>query len=66
MFGSNLHEKLGIDYNNVTNRFRPILLPISQENYFVQIVCGEYHTLGLTDEGKIWGWGGTWHKKQAS
>lgn len=27
------------------------------------MTCGDYHTLALTNEGKVWGWGGTLHKK---
>jgi alpha-tubulin suppressor-like RCC1 family protein len=66
VMGSNLHEKLGIDLVNVINKSRPTPLPLAQMEKLQQVVCGDYHTLALTEKGQIWGWGGTWHKKQVS
>lgn len=66
MMGSNLHEKLGLDIVSVTCKSRPTQLPLSSIEKITQVICGDYHTLALTDKGQIWGWGGTWHKKQIS
>ncbi len=28
-----------------------------------QVACGDYHTLCLVDDGTVFAWGGTLHKK---
>lgn len=28
-----------------------------------QVSCGDYHTLALLEDGSVYGWGGTLHKK---
>ena len=27
------------------------------------VACGDYHTMALTEEGHVYAWGGTLHKK---
>lgn len=66
IFGSTLHGKLGIDNIQYTNISNPILFPPSREEAVQQVACGDYHTLCLFENGEVWGWGGTLHKKLAS
>ena len=28
-----------------------------------EVACGDYHTMCLTEDGKVYSWGGTLHKK---
>ncbi len=63
LFGSALHNKLGISNKGLKNISNPTLFPASKEQPVVQIACGEYHTLCLFENGEIWGWGGTLFKK---
>lgn len=63
MLGSSLHQKLGIDIQGNTNIGRPTKLPLSEQRQVIQVSCGDYHTLALIEDGTVWGWGGTWHKK---
>lgn len=66
LFGSTLHGKLGIEgisYSNISN---PQLFPLSKDTPVIQVACGDYHTLCLFENGEVWGWGGTLHKKIAS
>ena len=63
VFGSTLHEKLGIDNCGLKDISKPTLLPLSEEIQFCQVACGDYHTLGLSSDGEVWSWGGTLHKK---
>lgn len=63
MMGSTLHGKIGIPnlpYNNVV---RPKLFPMSKEDCVVQVECAEFHTLCLFEDGRVFSWGGTLHKK---
>ena len=63
MLGSTLHKKLGLDHNNVMNISKPTLFPESLQNPVKQVSCGDYHTLALFENGEVWAWGGTLHKK---
>lgn len=65
LFGSTLHGKLGIDNIQYTNISNPILFPLSKDGPVQQVACGDYHTLCLFENGEVWGWGGTLHKKLA-
>lgn len=63
IWGSTLHGKLGIPSSNYTNVAFPTLFPLSKNRRVVQVVCGDYHTLCVFDNGEVYGWGGTLHKK---
>ena len=63
LFGSTLHEKLGLGHLGVVNVHNPTLFPESKNEEICQVACGDYHTLALFDNGEVWGWGGTLHKK---
>lgn len=65
IFGSTLHGKLGIEGIQYTNVSYPMLFPQSKETPVQQVACGDYHTLCLYENGEVWGWGGTLHKKLA-
>jgi len=59
--GSHLHGKLGMPSSGILNltKFNYIPLPVRAK----QVACGDYHTLCLSDDGQVWAWGGTLHKK---
>jgi len=63
IFGSTLHGKLGIENVNYTNVSNPMLFPLSKDNPVRDVACGDYHTLCLFENGELYGWGGTLHKK---
>jgi alpha-tubulin suppressor-like RCC1 family protein len=63
MFGSTLHGKLGIEGLNFNNVSHPTLFPLSRKNPVKEVACGDYHTLCLFENGEIYGWGGTLHRK---
>lgn len=66
MFGATLHGKIGIDNIQYTNIANPTLFPLSRDFPVQQVACGDYHTLCLFENGEVWGWGGTLHKKLGS
>jgi RCC1 and BTB domain-containing protein len=61
--GSFLHGKLGLPSQGVINvsRFVKVKMPVRVK----QVACGDYHTLSLTEDGKVYAWGGSLHKKTA-
>lgn len=63
LFGSTLHGKLGIEGLNFNNVAHPTLFPLSKENPVKEVACGDYHTLCLFENGEVFGWGGTLHRK---
>lgn len=63
LFGSTLHGKLGIENINYTNISKPTLFPLSKDNAVKEVACGDYHTLCLFENGELFGWGGTLHRK---
>jgi len=60
--GSHLHGKLGMASNGILNltKFNYIPLPVRVK----AVACGDYHTLCLSEEGQVFAWGGTLHKKR--
>ena len=36
---------------------KPEIIDFSKETKIKQISCGSYHTLALTEQGEIYGWG---------
>jgi alpha-tubulin suppressor-like RCC1 family protein len=63
LFGSTLHGKLGIENLPYTNVSNPTLFPLSKDNPVSDVACGDYHTLCLFQNGELYGWGGTLHRK---
>lgn len=63
MIGSSLHGKLGLPNIDAMNVANPKLLTIERGLAISQVVCGDYHTLALTESGEVYGWGGNLHKK---
>lgn len=61
--GSYLHGKLGIEnFSNVNlTTFKPVPTFIGKK--VRQVACGDYHTLCLLEDGKVYAWGGSLHKK---
>lgn len=62
--GSNIHDKLGLEGITTGSKktFKPVELMSTHR--VIQVACGDYHTLCLTDLGKIYVWGGSLHKKR--
>ena len=58
-----MHGKLGLPAFGLINvqKFTQIKLPVKVK----QVACGDYHTLCLTNMGKVYAWGGSLHKKTA-
>lgn len=65
MMGLNLVNKLGLEHKEVLNVHNPTLFPLSKDNPIEQVSVGENFTLALFQDGKVWAWGGTLHKKSA-
>lgn len=59
--GSTLHGKIGIE-KFVKHLTSFCLFPMSTEHPIKQVACGDYHTLALLEDGRVFGWGGTLHK----
>ena len=59
--GSTLHGKLGIQkYVKSLTSFS--IFPRSRQDRVKEVACGDYHTLCLLVDGRVFGWGGTLHK----
>lgn len=61
--GSYLHGKLGIEDLTTVSLPAFTLIPSLKEKVVVQVACGDYHTLCLLEDGSVYTWGGTLHKK---
>lgn len=61
MCGSNLHDKLGLEGITTGSKksFKPVEL-LSMHKV-IQVACGDYHTMCLTELGKVYAWGGSLH-----
>jgi RCC1 and BTB domain-containing protein len=59
--GSHLHGKLGVANKGIINltKFTALNLRIRAK----EVACGDYHTMCLTEDGKVYAWGGTLHNK---
>jgi alpha-tubulin suppressor-like RCC1 family protein len=47
--------QLGHNDSQVRHQPQPVMLML--KHFIVQVACGSYHTLCLTREGAIWGFG---------
>ena len=63
MFGSTLHGKIGIEGMSYNNIIKPKLFPMSQQKAVIEVECSEFHTICLFEDGEVFSWGGTLHKK---
>ena len=61
--GSYLHGKLGIEDLTTISLQAFTLVPSLKDKVVIQVACGDYHTLCLIDDGTVFTWGGTLHKK---
>ena len=61
--GSYLHGKLGIEDLTTISLQAFTLVPSLKDKVVIQVACGDYHTLCLVDDGSVYTWGGTLHKK---
>ncbi|KRX02730.1 Regulator of chromosome condensation 1/beta-lactamase-inhibitor protein II [Pseudocohnilembus persalinus] len=61
--GSYLHNKLGIPDLQMTHIQKFQQIPELENKYVTQVACGDYHTICLTEEGKVFAWGGSLKKK---
>ena len=61
MCGSHLHGKLGLPSQGIIHltKFTQVSLPIRAKS----VACGDYHTLCLAEDGRVYAWGGTLYKK---
>jgi alpha-tubulin suppressor-like RCC1 family protein len=63
MMGSTLHGKIGIPGAKFNQIIRPKMFPLSKDRCVVLVECSEFHTICLFDDGEVFSWGGTLHKK---
>ncbi|OMJ65951.1 hypothetical protein SteCoe_37385 [Stentor coeruleus] len=61
--GSYLHGKLGIENLTTVSLVTFTLVKALQGKKVKQVACGDYHTLCLLEDGSVYTWGGTLHKK---
>ncbi|KAL4431712.1 hypothetical protein ABPG74_017341 [Tetrahymena malaccensis] len=61
--GSALHGKLGLEDLTMANINKFQMISIFKGMKVLQVACGDYHTLALTDNDQVYSWGGTLHKK---
>lgn len=61
--GSYLHGKLGIE--DLSTVAVLVFTPVTslKDRVVKQVACGDYHTLCLLEDGNVYTWGGTLHKK---
>ena len=59
--GSSLHGKLGLQSQGIIHltKFNQISIPERAK----AVACGDYHTMALSEDGRVYAWGGTLHKK---
>lgn len=63
MMGSTLHGKIGIHGVKFNQIINPKMFPLSKERCIIFVQCSEFHTVCLFDDGEVFSWGGTLHKK---
>ena len=56
-WGYNDHGQLGIGCANKYRYYEPQLIHSLDDGKIVQVCCGERHSLVLTEEGVVYGWG---------
>ena len=56
-WGRNEYGQLGLKMVNLTKVYKPVLIPDFNDINIKQISCGSGHTLVLTSEGMVYGWG---------
>ncbi|CAG2108675.1 unnamed protein product [Medioppia subpectinata] len=56
-WGNNNKGQLGRGYTNYDHFVKPAEIVFPQNEYIVQISCGRKHSLALTSDGKVYGWG---------
>jgi alpha-tubulin suppressor-like RCC1 family protein len=61
--GSYLHGKLGIEDLSSVSVLVFTQVTYLRDKVITQVACGDYHTLCLADDGSVYTWGGTLHKK---
>lgn len=61
--GSYLHGKLGIEDLSTISVMTFTPVPSLRDKVAKQVACGDYHTLCLLEDGSVYTWGGTLHKK---
>ena len=61
--GSYLHGKLGIENLTTVSVLGFSIVPALKDKVVRQVACGDYHTLCLLENGQVYTWGGTLHKK---
>lgn len=59
--GSDLLGILGLDKFSWKNIPKFQKIETKENTKFIKIVCGEFHSLALSEEGTIFAWGGNWH-----
>ncbi|CAD8194421.1 unnamed protein product [Paramecium pentaurelia] len=64
--GSALHGKLGFEDANQPSYPKFLLVQAMKGLFVTQVATGDYHTLCLLDNGQVYAWGGTLHKKLGS
>ncbi|EGR33218.1 hypothetical protein IMG5_058940 [Ichthyophthirius multifiliis] len=61
--GSALHGKLGLENLTMANINKFQILTALKGIKVLQVACGDYHTLALTENDQVYAWGGTLYKK---
>ncbi|CAG9327791.1 unnamed protein product [Blepharisma stoltei] len=61
--GSYLHGKLGIEDLTTVSVLSFTPVTALKDKVVRQVACGDYHTLCLLEDGSVYTWGGTLHKK---
>ena len=61
--GSYLHGKLGLENLREVNVTIFKQIPAFVGKAVRQVACGDYHTLCLLEDGSVYAWGGSLHKK---
>lgn len=59
--GSDLLGILGLDSFTWKNIPKFKKLESVKNIKFVKVDCGEFHSIGITDDGQTYAWGGNWH-----
>ena len=61
--GSTLHGKIGIPGAKFNQIVKPKMFPLSKDRCVILVQCSEFHTICLFEDGEVFSWGGTLHKK---
>lgn len=57
MWGSNAEGQCGMSREKLPSLLKPTLVPSFKAMRVLSVACGTYHSLAITEGGRVWAWG---------